>query len=261
MSDHDAGPPPSDLQGLFDAERSAPDMPREARGRVLGRLEASIAAGAATMAATQSGHAAAHGTARAAGRLATIFSKPLVVGLASFVAGAAAGIGIYASVRSAPRERVVVVTHEVRVPVVSTAPPVDPQVATRPPVPIADTPPLLQVTGIADAGAREPATIHRPVTNTAGVGGSELDRERAALDTARTAVLRNQPAAALTILERSAREFPHGQLADERDAIIVQALVAQGRFDQARERAAEFDRAHPGSMLRAAVRQALSTIP
>jgi hypothetical protein len=62
-------------------------------------------------------------------------------------------------------------------------------------------------------------------------------------------------------LRTHARTFPHGQLAEERDSLTVQALIAKGDFAQARERAAHFHQQHPGSLFGPVVEQALRSIP
>lgn len=59
--------------------------------------------------------------------------------------------------------------------------------------------------------------------------------------------LRADPARSLARADEHARRFPKGLLAQEREVIAVEALVALGRPDAARARAAAFRRAFPGS--------------
>ena len=65
----------------------------------------------------------------------------------------------------------------------------------------------------------------------------------------------------LATLHRHARRFAQGQLAEERDSLYVQALVAKRDFAQARERATRFRRQHPSSLFQPAVDLALQSIP
>jgi hypothetical protein len=88
-----------------------------------------------------------------------------------------------------------------------------------------------------------------------------LPDERTILDHARAHLLSGEPAAALTDIEKHARLFRHGVLAEERDALRVEALVAVPRPEQARAAAARFHAVYPGSMLAPAVDDALRTIP
>ncbi|WP_437337482.1 hypothetical protein [Sorangium sp. So ce394] len=76
---------------------------------------------------------------------------------------------------------------------------------------------------------------------------STLASELALLDTARRALRRGDPAAALALLDRHAREFAGAQLADEAAAIRVEALASQGDRAGARAAARRFLEAHPGS--------------
>ncbi|WP_437714180.1 hypothetical protein WMF45_49080 [Sorangium sp. So ce448] len=74
-----------------------------------------------------------------------------------------------------------------------------------------------------------------------------LAAELALLDTARRALRRGDPAAALALLARHAREFPSAQLSDEAAAIRVEALASKGDRAGAHAAARRFLEAHPGS--------------
>ncbi|MGE0791478.1 MAG: hypothetical protein AB7S26_37735 [Sandaracinaceae bacterium] len=63
--------------------------------------------------------------------------------------------------------------------------------------------------------------------------------------------LATAPGDALALCETHAREFPRGQLVDERDVLRIDALRALGRDDEARARATRFLAAHPSSPHRA----------
>jgi outer membrane protein assembly factor BamD (BamD/ComL family) len=81
------------------------------------------------------------------------------------------------------------------------------------------------------------------------------------IEIARTALTRGRIDGALATLHRHARQYPKGQFGEERDSLLVQALVAKGDHAQARERAARFRRQHPSSLFLPAVDQALQSIP
>jgi len=78
---------------------------------------------------------------------------------------------------------------------------------------------------------------------------------------ARTALARGRVDGALAALRHHARMYPSGQLAEERDGLLVQSLVAKGDYAQARIQAARFARQHPHSLFAPAIDQALRSIP
>jgi len=88
-----------------------------------------------------------------------------------------------------------------------------------------------------------------------------LAAERKLIEMARTALARGRTDLALAAIRRHARSFPTGQLAEERDSLLVQALVAKGEHAQAHERAARFHQQHPQSLFAPVVDQALRSIP
>jgi hypothetical protein len=81
------------------------------------------------------------------------------------------------------------------------------------------------------------------------------------LDAARAVLASEDPARSLSVLDEHRRRFPRGQLGEEREALAVQALVALGRYDEARERAARFRAAVPNSLFLPSVDATLSSIP
>jgi hypothetical protein len=85
--------------------------------------------------------------------------------------------------------------------------------------------------------------------------------ERALIDQARNALVRANPEAALRAVREHEQRFPRGALDEERDGLRVQALAAAGRGDEARARAAEFHRRHPGSLLGTSVDRAVAGGP
>lgn len=86
-----------------------------------------------------------------------------------------------------------------------------------------------------------------------------LTAERALLERGRTALTRGDPAGALAAVGEHARRFPEGELAEEREALRVQALVAQGRAADAKEAFERFQVAHPKSLMIQALRRELQS--
>jgi len=84
-----------------------------------------------------------------------------------------------------------------------------------------------------------------------------LRTERRLLDIARTAVARGDGNAALDAIGRHAAQFPRGRLAEEREALRVQALILLGRKDEARQKADEFRKQHPDSLMMPGIDPAL----
>jgi hypothetical protein len=81
------------------------------------------------------------------------------------------------------------------------------------------------------------------------------------LDDARSSLATGEAAKALSRLEEHRRRFPHGQLGEEREALAIQTLVALGRHDEARARAARFRDSVPNSLFLPAVEASLASIP
>ncbi len=82
---------------------------------------------------------------------------------------------------------------------------------------------------------------------------STLEAELALLRAAKAA---GSPTDALVSLEQHRRDFPHGILADERDALRIDSLCALDRRTEARSAAKRFLAERPDSPLRARVRDA-----
>jgi hypothetical protein len=75
-----------------------------------------------------------------------------------------------------------------------------------------------------------------------------LGQERGLLDRARQDIGRGLLAEAGALLERHAAEFPSGQLAEEREALVIRLLLREGREGEARSRAQRFRKLHPRSI-------------
>jgi hypothetical protein len=88
-----------------------------------------------------------------------------------------------------------------------------------------------------------------------------LKVERALLDRARSAFAAAQYGEAEQALDLHERQFPSGQLAEEREALAVRTLAAHGQMSTARQRAARFAERFPHSLFASAVERAVRAIP
>jgi hypothetical protein len=245
---------PESLRDLIAAEKSRPNPTPEVGQRVYARLAAGLglppmlgdsapvapipaapAAPAATAVAGAVAKTAAHGTAR---------------GLLTFIVGAAVGATTYGTVQ------------HLRHGAEPTAAPTATAPAPAPAIPPPPAPPPAE----AQPETAKPAA---PPPGRAGVAEPPLaasrDRglaaERKLVEMARSALARGHIDGALASLRRHARGFPKGQLAEERDSLFVQALVAKGDFVRARSHAEYFHRHYPHSLFSPVVDQALRSIP
>ena len=82
---------------------------------------------------------------------------------------------------------------------------------------------------------------------------NQLREEALGVAQAKQALSAGRPAEALDLLAAQARRFPRGELAHEREAITIEALVRQGRTAEARARADNFVRSHPESPVAARI--------
>lgn len=125
----------------------------------------------------------------------------------------------------------------------------------------------------AAEGKHTPVT-HAPATGSQGerlrtapekvavVGHApQLATERRILDEARARLVQGDAARALGQLQRHRERFPKGLLAEERDAMQIEALAAQGRRDQARAAAAAFRTRSPNSLFIPTIESAIGAIP
>ncbi len=158
----------------------------------------------------------------------------------AFVLGGAVGAGLYATLAGPPATRIVYVDR------------VAPPAAAAPEQAAPAT-----VTMEAPAMASAPP----PPSAAAPAHSSQLSAERILLDEARAALAQGDPARAIDRLERHRRAFPAPLLAEERDAMWIQALVKAGRYDEARARAATFQKRSPDSLFTSVVDSAIDSIP
>jgi hypothetical protein len=88
-----------------------------------------------------------------------------------------------------------------------------------------------------------------------------MDAERALLDSARGALAQGDPSRAVADLLHHERSYSKPILGEERDALMVQALVVAGRYDDARARADAFRKKTPTSLFMGTVDAAMKSIP
>jgi hypothetical protein len=77
-----------------------------------------------------------------------------------------------------------------------------------------------------------------------------LAEERSLVSLAREAIARRDGLSAIEALTAHERTFRYGKLAEERDALFVQALALSGRDSDARRRARDFEQRYPRSVFR-----------
>jgi TolA-binding protein len=161
----------------------------------------------------------------------------LLVAAAVAVAGlAAAGAGMYGLSEPADSREGVV------------APLVAPQAPREKPI----APPLRA--GItpepqADTPAREAPHAAPPAKGAQAASVQQYAVELGVLDPARRSIARGDYAGAMGAIARHQREYPRGQLAEEREALRVRALWGMGQKASAESAAASFRQRYPRSML------------
>ena len=226
-----------DLEGILRAERDAEGAPDVAQGRVWSRVQGTlgIAAGAGAAGTAASGQASATGAGISAG-----LGVKTALALVSIVAAGAIGLVSTRHVREPARARVETGRTE--------RPP------RTAPAPIVVTPPAATAAPESPAPAPPRAASPRPDRDV------DLEAERAALASARTAIATSDGAGAVTALADHVRRWPRGRLSEERDGLYVRALVLAGRPDEARARADRFRASHPGSLYQGVVDAAIRSI-
>jgi hypothetical protein len=222
VKDDEIDPIEPSLGALFAAERARDRAPAGTRERVLERLARSVGPGGGG----ESGPAPSSGSL---GRALPI--------LAALATGGVLGGAIMAAVR--PPQIVYV---DRVVPSAPSASPARNEDVTD------DTAILINV----DGGMPTAAPTAAP-----SAARDALAEERAILDVARTALGRNDGAHAMEAVERHARLYSRGQMAEEREAIAVQALVKLGRKEEAAARGARFRARYPNSVLMGVIDVAL----
>jgi hypothetical protein len=252
-------PLPPGIAAFLEPERRRPDPPADVQNDVFSRIGATLGLPRDGGGPDGNGNGpdgagpAAHGSAGevAAGAAKGVALGSLAKTVITLIVGGVLGAGVHEAF-DRRAERVGADRAAAQVPAAAPS-----AVAAPPaPEPASETPPAIE------ARAERPPT--RPEHNPR-VQLRERDRdlgaERTLIEQARTALSREQGATALAALERHARDFPLGELQEERESLQVQALVALERYEQARKAGARFHRRFPRSIFGAVVDEALRSIP
>lgn len=245
MSEHDLPNLSEDELALLESERLRPDPPSAAKERVLRQIEQSIGDGsggdddARGDGPPEEPPAPGSATSRAGPAARSVIqakSSAWLTTALAFAIGGAAGIALDRTVLSdstgETSPRTATSDQPARPPL---APTEEPREAARDASVLVDSLPA--------------ATRITPPEATTPRLQESLDKERALLDRARTALIKRDPSSALMALDTHEKSFPSGQLAEERDAMRVQALADAGRTDEAKARANAFRRTYPTSLL------------
>lgn len=224
-----------DLQALLDQVKTVPPLPAAELERLHGKVAARLALPVGGGGQGGSGSAP----------LSRALTASKAVAVASLLsAGVVAGIVLDRTVLRAPA------VAPVPAPLLSVA-------ALAPTV--HDDAPWIAVPQASAPAETPPAPALRVAPSHADVSARGLDAERALLDVARSSLAHGEPAAALAATRRHASEYPRGALVEEREALTIKALVAAGRREEARTRAADFEQRFPNGLMLRAVRAAVGT--
>jgi len=275
-----------DAKSLFDAARPGHEPTQQDREQVRTGLLVRIGGAAATLGVAQTGAAASLGPGAAmASGAKTLLALKLVVGLT--VAGGAGTVAHGWLAPGAPASNPSVRAHGPIDGAKGSAPAPGPAlrqqdqhakqeasavgVASSPPAkprafeakPTHERPPGgLEPTGSEAASFPEPERRSPTAGAKPGAGkfpdekprSTGLSLEARALSRVQRAVREGRSAEALTLLNEQEREFPHGELRQERIAARVVALCAAGKASEARALAASFLAQAPMSPLAARMR-------
>ncbi|MDB5216321.1 MAG: hypothetical protein JWO86_4248 [Myxococcaceae bacterium] len=227
MSSEPLSPLPPDVEALLALERDAHPEDTALKTEVLERVETAVAL------APTPAPAPSPAPSPVAAALAAVHAKKLVaLALAAFAVGGVAGAATTA------------VVYENRARRPDPVPVVEPAVRALPtqsaaPLPLTPAPPLASPSTTASMHDTAPTAPKR----------GDLVRERELLDVARAALARGRTTDAIAAAEEHAAKWPHGYLAEEREVVLVQALVAAGRKPEAEARTSQFRKDFPRSML------------
>lgn len=235
-------PVPPELQELVDSELRMPDPAPSVQTRVGKRLEQSFRQVQAARVTAPERHS----------RWRAFFRRRTPAHLLTFALGGAAGAGVHAL---AQHQVAPVVT------LVAAAAPRAMVVADA----VAVTPPFVPVASATPRQNRvpfptKPSKSDPPPPQPEPVHDGDLAAERRLLETARRAITSGEGPAALATLDEHQRGFPQGRLAEEREALRIQALVTAGRAGEAKVVGAAFRARFAGSLLLPAVQVALRSI-
>ena len=250
MSDPKLDPLPPEIAALLARESAAYPENAALKTAILKRVELAallIGPGGGGGGGGDGGAGGAHPSGSGSGTVSAGLAggaRALIgVGISAFVAGGIVG-GAAMSPSTPPA-----VTAPVVVASATQPPSISQEDAARTAVAASRVPSLE-----AAPPARADAAPVRERTNIHG----DLTRERELLDVARAALGRGRPEDALTAAERHAQNWPRGYLVEEREVVWIQALLATGRRPEAEEKAKQFHKVFPQSILMPAVDAALA---
>jgi hypothetical protein len=231
-----------EVRALLRPAREPLDPPVEVKARALRRLSLALAlpfgggGGGGGAGGGQPSPAAASGLGRLLAARVPAWSL-----LASFVAGAM--VARMATPSQAPKLPPPIASAVT----MAALPPLD--TGARPiPIPLPSARPV----AIA-APPSAPPVRAAPSIASGRAGNDDLEAERALLDVARTALGRGDGSNALRAAEEHGRRFPRGILAEEREAMSIQALRLLHRDDEAEARLVQFRGRFPTSLIRPAL--------
>lgn len=134
-----------------------------------------------------------------------------------------------------------------------------PQIVIVPAAPAVEAPVLEPTEPLAGKPVERAAVTPRPsrpapkVEERSSAPATTLAEERAIIEVARTALARGQTADVLSAVAEHERRFERGQLAEERDFIRLQALVAEGNTSEASRQRQRFRERYPTSVFLPAI--------
>jgi len=121
-----------------------------------------------------------------------------------------------------------------------------------------DTPVSPKAAETARTRGKHRGVVHQPSHQPEPASTEATSPDEFALLRAARQAVAGQPERALSLTEEHAQRFPSGMLAQEREAIAIEALAKLGREAQAQSRAHTFLKAHPGSPYRPRIDAALA---
>jgi hypothetical protein len=232
------------LRALGPGEEPPPEAKQRVASALFAALELAAAAGAANAPKPLAPGSVHPAPVSLLGGVAG--SKVLAVAASIWLMGGITGAALYRVLR--PTEvRVVYVDRPTR----SAASPKEPD-------PEASAAPASGASSATPSAAPARSAADRANSGSGADSPSDLARERALLDIARADAAQGEPARVLAVVEQHRQRFPHGRLAEEREALAIRALLSLGRRPEAEARARAFRAAYPNSFLTAVIDSALS---
>lgn len=243
------GPDARDLIAMADG---ADDPSSADEARIRAKLAARLAVAAGTgIAAGTAAKTAAASTGTAA---TTTLAAKIAIGVAVVSATTAGGTVAYEHVMH-DRAQTTVVVEAPSKPIASASASASPSAsASAIPEPTLPPPTVTAHVAATATAIPEPKPTAKPAAIIATIPDT-IAEEASLLRAAHASLASNDGTGAMRSLDEHARRFPHGALAEERDAARVMALCAQGRASEARASASAFVSANPRSPFAAQVRR------